>query len=82
MAKATESLKDKSARLSEGAKKCKDCGNAPHGMEQQGALGGRVITYYEVGCLVCRDHRAQGQTREEAVKNWNAGEFLPPKKEG
>lgn len=68
-----------SSVLSKGAVKCKDCGNAPIGMEQQAGLSGRVVTLYEVGCSVCRDRRAQGFSPEEAVNNWNARKFLPPK---
>jgi hypothetical protein len=68
-----------SSVLSVGAEDCEVCGNAPLGMRQYGSLNGRAVMFYEVGCLVCKDRRAQGFTREEAVKNWNAESFLPAK---
>jgi hypothetical protein len=65
--------------ITDGAEACPDCGNLPHGIRQQAGVNRLVITYYEVGCLTCKDHRAQGQTREEAVENWNEGKYLPAK---
>ena len=67
------------AAITEGAEPCPDCGNLPHGMIQNAVLNKQVIALYEVGCLTCRDHRAQGLTREVAVTHWNNGEYLPPK---
>lgn len=60
----------------EGAKPCADCGNLPIGLIQSANTGKMVFEYYEVGCANCRDHRAQAQTREEAVDAWNQGKFI------
>lgn len=68
------------ARIIEGAEPCEDCGNLPHGIVQQrGVPGFGIIDTYEIGCLTDRDHRAVAVKREDAVKKWNAREFLPPK---
>lgn len=60
----------------EGATPCEDCGNMPIGIKQPVAAGSVVLSYYEIGCVVCRDHKAKAQTREEAVDNWNNGIFV------
>jgi hypothetical protein len=80
--------------LSEGAKLCPDCGHKPKGMRHIHVVVAtqRKVFTFEVGCGVCPQvpdperegfvymHRSQGGTREEAVENWNAGVYLPPKK--
>jgi hypothetical protein len=68
-----------SKQITEGASDCKDCGNPPLGIVQPRHIAGIGATeIYEVGCIVCRDHRALAPTREEAVRKWNAREFLAP----
>lgn len=52
----------------EGANPCPVCGVRPHGIHQP--------RYWEIGCLT-DPVRARGETREEAVENWNAGQYLP-----
>lgn len=53
------------------AKACPDCGADPIGMKRRPGL-------YEVGCSgTCVDVRAQGETPDEAISNWND---LTPKK--
>lgn len=61
--------------LVEGAEVC-ECGAVPVGIMQQATLGKRVVTIFEVGCGVESGKRAQGVTRELAVENWNAREFI------
>lgn len=51
--------------LADGAAPCPGCGSAPHGLFQP--------TGVEIGCLACRDHRAQGPSRASAVFAWNEG---------
>lgn len=68
-----------SAMICNGAVPCPDCGNMPHGMKQPLKVGNEIFTVFEVGCVVCSDHRARGLTREEAVQKWNAGEYKPAK---
>jgi len=73
---------DEQAALIAGCNPCPDCGNMPHAIVQpRGVPGFGVIDTYEIGCLVDRDHRAVGLKREDAVKKWNAQDFLPPKDE-
>lgn len=66
--------------ITEGALPCEDCGNPPIGLTQQGAISNMVFTYYEIGCSVCKDKRAQAQTREDAVSNWNNNNYISKKK--
>jgi hypothetical protein len=62
-----------SAAIAEGASLCPSCGNRPHGMRQEFTAGREVIHGFEIGCLKCRDHRAVGFDRDNAVKKWNSG---------
>lgn len=77
----TELRKELSGVLSEGANPCPDCGNPPIGLRHVhvvAATNRRVFTF-EVGCVSCKDHRAQGSSIAESVAEWNAGKYLPPK---
>ncbi len=66
-----------SGQLTQGAKKCPDCGNMPHGLKQPRSVAGLPqFELVEIGCLVCRNHRAFGSTREEAVQSWNGKKYL------
>lgn len=64
-------IRELQAKLSDyitsGANPCPTCGELPHGIHQP--------TRYEVGCLNCRNTRAIGITRKNAVDNWNEGEL-------
>lgn len=66
---ASQAVKDARAELvaaiTKGANPCPDCGSPPHGILHPKSV--------EVGCLNCRDHRAQGPTRASAVAAWNEG---------
>jgi hypothetical protein len=65
--------------LSVGAKVCPDCGSKPIGLRHIHvvvATNRRVFTY-EVGCIKCKNHRAQGSSVTEAVSEWNVGKYLP-----
>lgn len=66
---ASDAVKSSQAELAsslaEGAGPCPGCGAAPHGLFQP--------TGVEIGCLACRDHRAQGPSRASAVAAWNEG---------
>ena len=71
--------KELSSTISDGAEPCPDCGTLPHGMLLRPAvLSEKRPATYEVGCLVCRNHRAIGWTPELAVEAWNNGDYLPP----
>ena len=67
--KLTEKIKaamdERSALLAKGAKATKN-GVEPFGMKQRAG-------YYEVGN---GEQRAKGETAEEAVENWNKGEYF------
>lgn len=78
--KARGLMNELSGIISEGAEPCEHCGQAPHGMVQEVAVKNIPRPYFEVGCLGCKDHRAQGFTPEQAVADWNAENYLPPKK--
>ena len=62
--------------ITDGAFPCEDCGNAPIGIAQQGAISNMIFTYYEIGCSVCKGKRAQAQNREDAVSNWNKNIYI------
>jgi hypothetical protein len=66
-----------SAEITDGAKNCPDCGNVPHGIFHDG-----TPNPFEIGCLLCRDHRVRGALPEDAVEDWNAGKYLPPREPG
>jgi hypothetical protein len=66
-----------SATVSEGAKDCPDCGNPPHGIFHDG-----TPNPFEIGCRVCSNHRVRGALPEDAVEDWNAGNYLPAKPPG
>jgi len=59
--------------LTSGAYDCVVCGNRPIGIHHP-----RV---YEIGCSHCKDKRAFGSTRSEAVNNWNNENFNKNKHE-
>lgn len=65
------------SELTEGAKNCPDCGNPPHGIFHDG-----TPNPFEIGCLSCRDHRVRGTLPEDAVEDWNAGKYMPPREPG
>jgi hypothetical protein len=67
-----------STALTHGANPCSECGNMPHGIKQNAAVKNMPISIYEIGCLVCRDRRAQAVTREGAVENWNNEIYIAP----
>mgnify|MGYP001190334713 CR=1 FL=1 len=66
--------------ITDGALPCEDCGNVPVGIAQQGAINNMIFTYYEIGCSVCNGKRAQAQSREDAVNNWNNNIYIAKKK--
>lgn len=71
------------ARLIAGAEPCEGCKQPPVGLVQQIEVKGEALDYYEIGCsTLCRDKRAQGFTREQAVKKWNDEHYLKPKDRG
>jgi hypothetical protein len=76
-AKFQERLRDISETIAEGAKKCPDCGNPPHGMFHDGTPNA-----FEIGCIHCRDHRVREALPEDAVEKWNKGEYMPPREPG
>jgi len=39
-----------------------------------------IFTYYEIGCCVCNGKRAQAQSCEDAVNNWNNNIYIAKKK--
>ena len=59
------------AGLRQGVEPCAECGRLPHVIEQQRGSGNLVLTYYEVGCLVCSDRRVKSQALEAAITAWN-----------
>jgi hypothetical protein len=63
--------------LTEGAKKCPDCGNSPVGLFHDG-----TPKPFEVGCGHCPNHRVRGALPEDSVEDWNAGKYLPPREPG
>lgn len=63
--------------ICDGANPCPDCGSKPHGISHKTAVRKHIMPIYEVGCLQCRDHRAQGFTPALAVESWNTGDWLP-----
>lgn len=69
-----------SEAIAAGADPCPDCGAAPHGMVQEVMVRKTLTPIYEVGCLACKDHRAQGFLPQLAVADWNAGpdEWIEP----
>jgi len=75
----TDQLKSLSKELvdtiTSGSEPC-SCGATPHGMIQYAALKNRPIPYYEIGCLNCKDKRAQGFSLSETVLNWNNKSFI------
>lgn len=70
---------DLAALITEGAEPCEHCGGHPHGIVQAVPVKGVAMPYFEVGCLVCPDHRAQGFAPEQAVEQWNAENYLTKK---
>jgi len=66
-----------SQEITAGAKNCPDCGNPPHGIFHDG-----TPNPFEIGCVHCRDHRVRGALPEDAVEDWNAGKYLPPREPG
>ncbi len=68
------------AEITKGAEPCEGCQNHPHGMVQEVAIKNRPVSYFEIGCLVCPDKRAQGFTEAQAVDAWNAENYIAPKK--
>jgi hypothetical protein len=69
--------KDIADTITEGANKCPDCGNLPHGIFHDG-----TPNPFEIGCIVDRDHRVREALPEDAVEQWNKGNYLPPKAPG
>lgn len=67
------------AQITVGAEPCEGCEGHPHGMVQEVAVKNKPMAYFEIGCLVCANKRAQGFTPEEAVAAWNAENYLEPK---
>ena len=55
--------------ITEGAKPCPDCGNAPHGIFHDG-----TPNPFEIGCLSCPNHRIREALPEDAVEKWNAAQ--------
>ena len=81
---ASQALKEAKAELSAaiaGDCKCLTCGNPAQGMRQQVAVRNVPSHVFEVGCVHCKDHRAQGFTVEHARANFEAGpnHWIPPK---
>lgn len=81
-ARIKQLMADMAAVVSKGAAPCsclvqrgdkaEKCGLAPIGMKRRAGL-------WEIGCPDCRDIRAQADSNEEAVGNWNDGILsLPP----
>jgi hypothetical protein len=75
-----------SAAITEGAKRCPQCGEFPCGMVQNIEIKGAAFQGYEIGCTVCvrsnsHNPAAFGLSRDEAVSNWNAGpsKWMTPK---
>lgn len=58
--------------ITEGAVPCPTCKNEPHGMMKRQSTDEHPALF-EIGCLKCRNTRARGWSREEAVAKWNAG---------
>lgn len=52
---------------------CPRCARIPHGHEHEATLRQKTVAVYEIGCLVCRHHCAEGLTVEQARDNWNQG---------
>jgi|SRR3954452_174542 hypothetical protein len=79
-AAAKDLRQELSDAISEGAKDCPGCGKRPHGMRRTEATL-RTPEVWEIGCLGCPPKNgvrfcARGATREQAIKKWNAGEFV------
>jgi len=78
-----DKVRDLTQRLSSaivrGANACPDCENLPVGIQQPAVIRGQHVSTFEVGCVVCHDHRAFGLTLDDAVANWNASKYLPRK---
>lgn len=62
-----------SAHLTEGAHPCPVCKEPPHGMinVRPSPLKGETLEVYTVGCLGCRDIRAEDLSRLGAISKWN-----------
>jgi hypothetical protein len=52
-------------------------GKMPHGMFHDGSAKA-----FEIGSLTIRGHRVRGALPEDAVEDWNAGKWLPPREPG
>lgn len=67
------------AHYTRGAKPCPKCSTPPHGMHPG-------VGRFVVGCLGCTTQanrvESVGETIEDAVAAWNAGEYVPPKDPG
>lgn len=68
-----------SAAITDGSEPCETCKGKPLGLIQEVAIKAAAVPYFEVGCPVCPDHRAQGFTIDQAVEKWNAETYLAPK---
>lgn len=79
---ATRLVTDLGAQLvtaiTDGAKPCRKCGAAPHGMVHPAFVKGQARAVYEVGCLPCKNLRALDLLPELAVERWNAQDFEAP----
>lgn len=67
------------AQIIEGAEPCEDCNELPMGLVQQIDVKGEAQDYFEIGCVKCPNHRAQGFTQKQAVQKWNDERYLKPK---
>jgi hypothetical protein len=59
--------------MTEGAQDCED-GHRPIGIFHDG-----TANPFEIGDPITRDRRVRAATLEDAVEDWNAGEYLPPR---
>lgn len=73
----TGKLADLSNVIAQGANPCPHCGVVPHGM--RATPKSPDYFFFQVGCLNCRDCRAEGRTPAKAVEKWNAGVWCSPK---
>jgi hypothetical protein len=83
--------KELTAMLTEGAHPCPNCGYPPIGLRHVHVVvpTNRKTFTYEIGCpcgpvknaegKAEKSLRSQGATVAEAVAEWNAGRYLPPK---
>lgn len=62
-----------SAAICGDAQPCPRCGGEPHGIMHEAELRRRVVELFEIGCLGCRHHAAEGVTLEIARNNWDVG---------